>query len=134
MVRLHRKGDSRYLRHSRIFTRHRKRRALMRFLRGMLGEHVRVGHGLTVLDDEGVDDLILGVGLAVHDDGVVVEGLQLELGSVEGDAVLRVVAGFGVGLDEPHAAALHIVLGREGVDLAVLAHLHAHLGGSVEVS
>lgn len=37
MVRLHRKGDSRYLRHSRIFTRHRKRRALMRFLRGMLG-------------------------------------------------------------------------------------------------
>lgn len=29
--------DSRYLRHSRIFTRHRKRRALMRFLRGMLG-------------------------------------------------------------------------------------------------
>ena len=98
-----------------------------------VGEHVRVGHGLTVLDDEGADDLILGVGLAVHDDGVVVEGLQLELGSVEGEAVLRVVAGFGVGLDEPHAAALHIVLGREGVDLAVLAYLHAHLGGSVEV-
>ena len=98
-----------------------------------VGEHVRVGHSLTVLDDEGVDDLILGVGLAVHDDGVVVEGLQLELGSVEGEAVLRVVAGFGVGLDESHAAALHPVLGGEGVDLAVLAHLHAHLGGSVEV-
>ena len=98
-----------------------------------VGEHVRVGHGLTVLDDEGVDDLILGVGLAVHDDGIVVEGFQLELGSVEGKAVLRVAAGLGVGLDESHAAALHIVLGREGVDLAVLAHLHAHLGGGVEV-
>lgn len=98
-----------------------------------VGEHVRVGHGLTVLDDEDVDDLILGVGLAVHDDGIVVEGFQLELGSVEGKAVLRVAAGLGVGLDESHAAALHIVLGREGVDLAVLAHLHAHLGGGVEV-
>ena len=98
-----------------------------------VGEHVRVRRGLTVLDDEGVDDLILGVGLAVHDDGIVVEGFQLELGSVEGKAVLRVAAGLGVGLDESHAAALHIVLGREGVDLAVLAHLHAHLGGGVEV-
>ena len=98
-----------------------------------VGEHVRVGHSLTVLDDEGVDDLILGVGLAVHDDGIVVEGFQLELGSVEGKTVLRVAAGLGVGLDESHAAALHIVLGREGVDLAVLAHLHAHFGGGVEV-
>ena len=100
---------------------------------GAVGEQPRVGGGLPVLDGEGLDDLTLGVGHAVHDDGVVVEGLQLELRPVEGEAVLR-VAGLGVGLDEFHAAALHLVLRGEGVDLAVLADLHTHLGGGVEVA
>ena len=99
------------------------------------GEPLRVGGRMAVLDgEEGLDDLPLGIGHAAHDDGLVVEALDLELGSVEGRAAERVAgAGLDVVLGYLHATANDVVLGVEGVDLAVLAHLHAHLGGSVEV-
>ena len=72
-----------------------------------VGEHVRVGHGLTVLDDEGVDDLILGVGLAVHLHGVLVVVDDGECDALKGRAALRGLPGLGVELLHGHAAALH---------------------------
>ena len=100
------------------------------------GEPLRVGGRMAVLDgEEGLDDLTLGVGHAAHDDGLVVEALDLELGPVEGRAAERVAgAGLDVVLGYLHTAANDVVLGVEGVHLTVLRDRHSHLVGGVEVT
>ena len=99
------------------------------------GEPLRVGGRMAVLDgEEGLDDLTLGVGHAAHDNGLVVEALDLELGPVEGRAAERVAgAGLDVVLGYLHTAANDVVLGVEGVHLTVLRDRHSHLVGGVEV-
>ena len=100
------------------------------------GEPLRVGGRMAVLDgEEGLDDLTLGVGHAAHDNGLVVEALDLELGPVEGRAAERVAgAGLDVVLGYLHTAANDVVLGVEGVHLTVLRDRHSHLVGGVEVT
>ena len=100
------------------------------------GEPLRIGGHMAVLDgEEGLDDLTLGVGHAAHDNGLVVEALDLELGPVEGRAAERVAgAGLDVVLGYLHTAANDVVLGVEGVHLTVLRDRHSHLVGGVEVT
>ena len=81
-----------------------------------------------------MNDLTLGIGHAGDDDGLLVEGLNLELRAVEGRAAERVAsAGLEVVLGDFHAAAHDVILGGEGIHLTVLGDGHPHLGGGVEV-
>ena len=98
------------------------------------GEQVAARTGLAILDGEGMDDLTLGIGHAGDDDGLLVEGLNLELRAVEGSAAERVAgAGLDVVLGDFHAAANDVILGGEGIHLTVLGDRHSHLVGGVEV-
>ena len=98
------------------------------------GEQVAARTGLAILDGEGMDDLTLGIGHAGDDDGLLVEGLNLELRAVEGSAAERVAgAGLDVVLGDFHAAANDVILGGEGIHLTVLRDRHSHLVGGVEV-
>ena len=98
-------------------------------------EKVVRGARLAVLDGEGRDDLTLGVGHAIGDDGMVIKRLHLELRAVDAGradgvagAVLDVVLG------DFHTAAHDVVLRIEGVDFAVLGDGDVHLIGGVEVA
>ena len=90
---------------------------------------------LAVLDGQGgVDDLTLGVSHAAHDNGLIVERLNLELRAVDGRAAERVAgAGLDVVLCDFHAAANDVILGGEGIHFPVLGDRHSHLVGGVEV-
>ncbi len=82
-----------------------------------------------------MNDLTLGIGHAGDNDGLLVEGLNLELRAVEGRAAERVAgAGLDVVLDDFHATANDVILGGEGIHLTVLGDRHSHLVGGVEVS
>ena len=81
-----------------------------------------------------MNDLTLGIGHAGDDDGLLVEGLNLELRAVEGRAAERVAgAGFDIVLCDFHAAANNVILGGEGIHLTVLRDRYSHLVGGVEV-
>ena len=81
-----------------------------------------------------MNDLTLGIGHAGDDDGLLVEGLNLELRAVEGRAAERVAgAGLDVMLGNFHATANNVILGGEGIHLTVLRDRHSHLVGGVEV-
>ena len=81
-----------------------------------------------------MNDLTLGIGYAGDDDGLLVEGLNLELRAVEGRAAERVAgAGFDIVLCDFHAAANNVILGGEGIHLTVLRDRYSHLVGGVEV-
>ena len=81
-----------------------------------------------------MNDLTLGIGHAGDDDGLLVEGLNLELRAVEGRAAERVAgAGLDVMLGNFHATANNVILGGEGIHLTVLRDRYAHLVGGVEV-
>ena len=98
------------------------------------GKQVAARTGLAILDGEGMDDLTLGIGHAGDDDGLLVEGLNLELRAVEGSAAERVAgAGLDVVLGDFHATANDVILGGEGIHLTVLRDRHSHLVGGVEV-
>ena len=81
-----------------------------------------------------MNDLTLGIGHAGDDDGLLVEGLNLELRAVEGRAAERVAgASLDVVLGNFHATANNVILGGEGIHLTVLRDRYAHLVGGVEV-
>ena len=81
-----------------------------------------------------MNDLTLGIGYAGDDDGLLVEGLNLELRAVEGRAAERVAgAGFDIVLCDFHAAANNVILGGDGVHLAVLIDRDMHVVGGVKV-
>ena len=87
-------------------------------LDGVLAEGQEVGGGrrLAVLDGEGGDDVALLIGHAVADDGVVVEGLDLEAGAVEGcGAEGRSETALKVALGDLDAAALDLLGDLRGV-------------------
>ena len=99
------------------------------------GQKVGCGGRLSVLDGEFGDDLTLLEGHAAADDGVLVEGLDLEAGAIEicgteggGQPALKVALG------DLDAAARDLILCGEGVDLAVLGDRGVDVRGGDEVA